>query len=256
MQAALDALVAPKKPRVWPWAVAAVVAIVVAVLGLWYITSQMSVVVPDVTKMPIAEAESALASAGLVMTVGGQETSEELPAGVVVAENPAAGTSVRRGSKVSVTESTGKPTVAVPAVVGIEFKTASSTIASAGLVVGTVTRKNDDSFPADTVISQEPAAGQQLTLSSPVNLLVSAGEAQANVPDVTGLAQSAATSRLENAGFVVDAGVGVLRAAVGRGREPGTGGRDRCSGGQHRDHLGLEGPGAGQGAGRSRSASG
>ena len=155
--------------------------------GAWFFVGQAKVTVPDVTRMPLAQAEAALTSAGLKMVVTGQVTSTELPAGVVVSEEPAAGAKARRGSEVGVTASTGKPTVAVPAVVGTELKAASSAIASAGLVVGTVTQQNSTTFPADTVITQRPNAGQQLTAGSPVDLVVSAGQAKVTMPDVRGL---------------------------------------------------------------------
>jgi beta-lactam-binding protein with PASTA domain len=209
LQAALDGLIAApagKPSRTWLWALLAVLAVLAVLAGAWFFIAQARVTVPDVTRMPIAEAEAALSSAGLQMVVTGQVTSTELPAGVVVSENPAAGVKVRRGSEVGVTASTGKPTVAVPAVVGIEFKVASSTIASAGLVVGTVTQQNSTTFPADTVITQRPSAGQQLTAGSPVDLTVSAGQAKVTMPDVRGLSQTNATSKLTGLGLLVDAG--------------------------------------------------
>ncbi len=69
--------------------------------------------------------------------------------------------------------------VLVPNVVGLTQAAASTAITNAGLVVGTVTTQNDPNIPAGTVISQNPAANATVAAGSAVNLVVSAGPAQA-----------------------------------------------------------------------------
>jgi beta-lactam-binding protein with PASTA domain len=205
LQAALDELARPKS-RAWLWTLIAVVAVLLAALGTWYFASQMKVVVPDVTGVSPAQAQSTLSSAGLKMVVTGQVASADLPAGAVVSESPAAGIRVRRGSQVGVAVSTGKPTARVPTVTGISLESASSALASAGLVLGTVTKQNSTTFPTNTVITQSPAADQQLTAGSKVDLVVSAGQAQVTLPDVRGMTQANATARLTNLGLVASVG--------------------------------------------------
>jgi len=205
LQAALDELVRPKS-RAWLWAVLAILALVIVGVGTWFFASQMKQVVPDVVGMQSAQAESTLSSAGLKMVVTGQTTSPSEPAGVVLAESPASGTKVRRGSQVGVTVSTGKPTAVVPSVSGLTFDAASSSIVGAGLAVGAVTNKTNSSFPPNTVISQSPAAGTELTAGDSVDLVVSSGRAQVTVPDVRGMAQADATAKLTAVGLVAQVG--------------------------------------------------
>ena len=205
LKAALEEMTAPRD-RSWLWIPVAAFLVLIAVAAGWLIFSQMKVVVPDVTRQPVAEAKATLSSAGFEMVVTGQVASTELPAGVVVSETPTAGAQARRGSQVGVTVSTGKPTVAVPGVVGVEFKSASSTIAGAGLVVGEVTNQTSTTFPADTVLSQDPPAGQQLAVGGTVNLVVSSGKETVTLPDVRGLNQTDATNKLRNLGLLVDPG--------------------------------------------------
>lgn len=205
LQAALDELARPKS-RAWLWTLIAILAVILVGIGTWYFASQMKVVVPDVTGVTTTQAESTLSSAGLKLVVAGQAPSPTLASGLVVSENPAAGSRVRRGSQVGVVVSTGKPTATVPAVTGTTLEAASSAIANAQLVVGSVTNQSSSTFPANTVISQSPAAGSQLTAGDKVDLVVSAGQAKVTVPDVRGMSQANATAKLQGLGFVVDVG--------------------------------------------------
>ena len=90
----------------------------------------------------------------------------------------------------------------VPDVVGLAQATAESAITGASLTVGAVTYQNDAVVPAGDVISQSPTAGASVVISTSVNLVVSLGR-QPTVPDVVGLAQSAAQSAITGASLTV-----------------------------------------------------
>ena len=63
----------------------------------------------------------------------------------------------------------------VPHVVGMTYASAQTDIIAAGLQVGTITTANSDTVPADTVISQEPAAGVSVKQGTVVDMVVSLG---------------------------------------------------------------------------------
>jgi eukaryotic-like serine/threonine-protein kinase len=203
LQQALDDLARPKS-RAWLWVALVVLALAFVGVGTWYFASQQMVVVPDVTGMPSAQAQSAITSAELKFVSTGQVPSGSIASGNVVSEDPTAGTRVRRGSQVGVTVSTGKPVAAAPSVTGLDLQNASDQIVSAGLVVGKVTSKTDPTFPANTVISQSPTAGAEVVAGSAVDLVLSAGKAMVTVPDVRGMTQDAATTKLQGLKMVVD----------------------------------------------------
>ncbi|MFN8487878.1 MAG: FG-GAP-like repeat-containing protein [Caldilineaceae bacterium] len=96
-------------------------------------------------------------------------------------------------------------TVAAPNVVGLTQSAAQQAITGAGLVVGTITQSYDNSVPAGSVISQNPAAGAAVASGSAVNLVVSLGPVQTTVtvPNVVGLTQSAAQQAITGAGLTV-----------------------------------------------------
>lgn len=204
LQADLDELAKPKS-RIASLVLMALMALMIVAVSIWYFGTQTRIVVPDVTGMPTAQADSTLSSAGLEMVVTQRVSSAENASGTVISEDPAAGAEVRRGTSIKVVVSTGKATAAVPSLIGATLEAASSSVANAGLVVGTVVTQNSDSFPANTILSQSPAAGTQLAAGSTVTLIVSAGEARVTVPDVEGLTRAQATARLTDAGLVADA---------------------------------------------------
>ena len=93
--------------------------------------------------------------------------------------------------------------VAVPNVVGLTQAAASSSIAGAGLTVGTVTMASSNTVPSGAVISESPAAATLVNPGSSVNLVVSSGPAQVSVPNVVGNTQAAAGTAITGAGLVV-----------------------------------------------------
>jgi beta-lactam-binding protein with PASTA domain len=133
------------------------------------------VAVPGVTGQPQAVAEAAIVAAGLTVGTVTTTNSPTVPAGSVISQNPAAGTTVAPGTPVDLVVSLGPAPVAVPGVTGHPQAVAEATIVAAGLTVGTVTTANSPTVPAGNVISQNPAAGTNVAPGSPVNLVVSLG---------------------------------------------------------------------------------
>jgi membrane peptidoglycan carboxypeptidase len=121
-------------------------------------------------------AKAAIEQAQLSYEDGGQMDSD-LPAGTVVATDPAGGSQVSKGSVVRVFTSNGQAT-AVPDVVsaGQDYSSAKSQLQSAGFTnVTQVCKEADDEDPPssyDTVVEQDPAAGSVVNKSSQIKLTV------------------------------------------------------------------------------------
>lgn len=134
-------------------------------------------IVPNVVGMLLAQATTTLTSANLLVGNLYPQPSSA-PAGTVLASSPVAGTVVHSGSRVNlaVSDGSGDPgnTTTVPNVVGLSLTPASNAIIAAQLVVGTVTRQQNQA-PAGTVLSQSPASGTTVNVGSAVNLVVSDG---------------------------------------------------------------------------------
>jgi serine/threonine-protein kinase len=187
--------------------------------------SRGTATVPDVVGQQASAAKRALAAVGLTTTAF--EVPNAQSKGTVVAQNPAAGKKVARGSAVRINVSNGSQaappppsggttttsapaTARVPDVVGMQQGPAQRRLQSAGFRARILYVASQS--PAGQVVSESPSAGTTLKRGSRVTLRVSVGpQAQTTtVPDVVGNDQQAATSELQNAGFTVQ----VLRVPV------------------------------------------
>ena len=97
-------------------------------------------------------------------------------------------------------------TVIVPSVTGIPEPTASERLEADGLDVDINPIPNPN--PRDTVLEQDPIAGQKVDEGSTVTLTVSSGPAIVTVPDVTGLTEKKAAAALEVEGLIAQPGFG------------------------------------------------
>jgi beta-lactam-binding protein with PASTA domain len=150
-------------------------------------------VVPDVVGMTEADANSAVTSLGLAVGTATYEYSDAVAAGLVINQNPVAGTSVPTGSLVDLAVSLGQPVV--PDVVGQTEADANTAITAVdNLTVGVVTHEYSDTVSAGLAISQNPVGGTSVPTGSSVDLAVSLG--QPVVPDVVGMTRADANSAI------------------------------------------------------------
>jgi serine/threonine-protein kinase len=146
------------------------------------------------------EATAALQAAGLTVgTVTPDEESDEDP-GTVTATDPESGTEVAVGSAVNLVVASEPDQVIVPSVIGRTLGDAEAAIEGAGLVLGNIERRESDQ-PVDIVLETNPEGGTQVEPESSVDVVISAGQATVEVPDVTGQPQGSAEATLRQLGF-------------------------------------------------------
>jgi len=107
------------------------------------------------------------------LTLAQKTVASEQPAGIVVAQAPPSGEQVAVGSTVNVNVSRGPALVAVPSLRGLSVDQAIDQLTSAGLVPRVI--RMPSSVAEDTVIVQDPPAGQKVKPGATVRLNVSAG---------------------------------------------------------------------------------
>ncbi len=152
--------------------------------------------VPSVEGQTKSEAEQTLKGAKLSLGSVTKDSSDSVPKGEVISQNPGAGNSVPQGSPVDVVLSTGPPAVTVPSVTGETEAAARTAITSAGLVAEVTHAQN--SAADGTVFAQDPAAGAAATAGDTVRISVSTGPPQQQqMPDVTGQPAGQAKQTLE-----------------------------------------------------------
>lgn len=159
--------------------------------------------VPNVERQTFEEAKQALEAHGLRASYADDEHSDTVPKGRVLRQDPGPGEQVDDGAVVALTISLGPMSVAVPDVRGRSVEDAIATLRDAGLPVGDQETEFSDELPKGRVIATDPPAGELVTRGTPITLVVSAGEEQEIVPNVTGQLESEARFRLEDRGFRV-----------------------------------------------------
>jgi len=157
--------------------------------------------VPIVQGLPVDEAVDKLREAGF-KSEQRQEFSDTVKNGRVIDSSPPQGTSVRRGSTVTLVVSKGKEKAAVPSVTGKQRDAAEQALRDAGFEPS-VTEREDDKADPGTVLEQDPEAGTQAAKGSKVKLVVAKAPPDVPVPDVVDQSEDDAVKALEDAGFKV-----------------------------------------------------
>jgi serine/threonine-protein kinase len=129
--------------------------------------------VPDVSGQSLAAAQAELQAAGFRIGGPRQQASDDVPSGQVISTDPAAGTSVEKGSTVTIIVSSGVEQVAVPGVVGQTENNATSTLQGRGLDVRVETATLGAGDPnVGRVTAQNPASGARVDRGSTVTITV------------------------------------------------------------------------------------
>ena len=129
------------------------------------------VTVPQVVSATAPDAEGILEAAGFTWKLS-EQWSDQVPAGVVMAQSPVASTQADKGSMVVLTVSKGKEKIAVPNLIGMPETEAQDTIVNAGLAKTWVNYQDYTSVPPGDVISQDPKAGTLVDKGTTVYIAV------------------------------------------------------------------------------------
>ena len=125
--------------------------------------------------------------------------------GLVLGQNPDPGRSMMitpDGIQVELSVSTGMVFNPVPDVINMDYREAGNLLQQAGFLVD-IENAVSDTVPKDYVISTSPVANEQLSSGSTVYVTVSTGSSVAYVqmPNLIGLSEEAAISKLESCGL-------------------------------------------------------
>ena len=91
----------------------------------------------------------------------------------------------------------------VPDVIGLPRADAETQIVEAGLVTGDVVEAHHATVPAGIVFDQAPSSGEQVDAGTEVDLWISLGPENIEVPSVVGMTQANAQAAIESAGLSV-----------------------------------------------------
>ena len=166
-------------------------------VAAYLLTRPTKVVVPAVTGEHFSTASAQLQNDNL--NVNQLSVTSQKPAGVVIAQDPLAGTKVKENSTVALTVSTGPGNATVPSVVGETLNQAKSAIQIANLKVGRIEQQSSTTVQEGQVIGTSPQAGATPGVNTPVTIIVSTGPPPVKVPDVTSETVGQAKAQLQAA---------------------------------------------------------
>ena len=178
--------------------------------------AKKTVSVPDVKGMSEDDAQKTLENLNLVVEAQAQN-NDTVASGKVISTDPAAGTQLTEGSKVTMYVSLGIESVEVPSITGMSSEEAQSAIQNVGLQAS-VTEDYSDTVASGMVISQDPASGK-VKKGSTVNIVVSKGAKvkMVTVPSLSGMTQQAAEQAIIDAGLTVGSVTEEYNAGVSAG---------------------------------------
>jgi beta-lactam-binding protein with PASTA domain len=191
------------------------------------------VAIPDLAGLTVAQASDAALHDGLDLNIENKFYSRTVPAGRILTQAPAAGSRVRRGWQVRVTESLGPQQVTIPDVVGVPVREASLDLRKASLDLGTLAHL-DAPGDTDMVLSQTPPPDAGVDQPR-VNLLLSqqgAGASDAFVmPSFVGMSWPSANRTAIALGLRV-AALGEMAAVAQTSTAPSASAAQQPAGGQ------------------------
>ena len=161
--------------------------------------------VPNLTGLTLDNANLDARALGLRVALQDSFYANNMPAGLILAQSPAPGTTVRRQWAVRVTESLGPQQTSIPDLIGQSERTASINLQRLSLTLGTVAYLPSPGDPG-IVVAQTPQPNASGVDRPRVSLLLSQPEdpqtATAIVmPSLTGLPLMSAAARAAAAGL-------------------------------------------------------
>jgi serine/threonine-protein kinase len=195
----------PDDPRPgWGWALliaALVVGAIVAALFLTGTIGAKKVAVPNIVRTNQAAAATVLHRAGL--EVAFDAVTSNKPKGIVISQDVAPGTKVKEGTTIHASVSSGPGEAQIPVVDGLTERAARRKLAAAGFDVRPH-HENSTDVDAGHITRTQPEGGSTLELGNTVDLYISDGPPDVELPNVIGRPLDEARSRLEDQNFKVE----------------------------------------------------
>ncbi len=157
-----------------------------------YYVPEGHVLVPNVVAMEFEKAMEKLDKIKLKPKIADRRSSEVIPNGTVLTQNPDAFNVVNEQSVVELIYCDGHGMGFVPGVVGLDIEEAKAVMEEAGFLV-VVTEKESDVYSKGCVISQQYEKGTELEKQSEIELIVSKGNSdidtsiEVDIPNLVGM---------------------------------------------------------------------
>lgn len=158
--------------------------------------------VPDLRGMTFAQGEQVALDNKLKLEKGDTVYSSDYEEGMIVSQTPNENAAVKKGKTITVNISKGAKQGTVPNIVSKSYDDAVFFLEKYGYKEGKVDSQPSD-MPKDTVISQQPEAGDEANPGTAINFVVSEGkpEGEVKMPQLIGKDIDVAKLEIEKAGL-------------------------------------------------------
>jgi beta-lactam-binding protein with PASTA domain len=183
----------------------AAVALVLASLGWWFAAGPgaKKTVPGGLTGQRVASAELLLAADGLRGTPR-EVFNDTIAKGQVIGTDPPAGEKIAKDGTVVLLVSKGPEQVGVPSLLGTTPADAERQLREAGLKLGKRESRFSDDVEKGKIISTAPPADTLIAPGRTVDIVVSKGVEQVEVPNLVGASRDDAERQLRERGFEVE----------------------------------------------------
>lgn len=186
----------PQKKGKGPIIAAVIAAVVIIGLAVVFFFGNMGEMtdVPDVVGMNTEDAVEVIEEAGFTVGRVEERESDTEELDTVLDQNPRGGSQAPKGSAINLVVSSSSGTREVPDVTGKTQAEAKTALTVAGFKLGIVTEEASDTVEEGKVISQDPLAGSNAEKNTTVNIVISKGKEQVDVPSLVGKSANEAGS--------------------------------------------------------------
>jgi len=186
--------------------------------------------VPDLSGMPLADAQAEIERLSLTALAPAEEFSEAVPAGVVISasvDGVAIGGDVLPGAPVSIVVSGGPQQRRVPQLRGLTVEQGTQLLTDLGLAIAVGEPVFDDEIPAGEIAAQDPVVDTNIERGSAITVSASLGPDLVTMPDLAGRNLAEIGQLLSDAGLQIGGKLGSTQgtfvAASIDGEEVGAG---------------------------------
>ncbi|MBQ6232373.1 MAG: Stk1 family PASTA domain-containing Ser/Thr kinase [Clostridia bacterium] len=185
-----------------PVLMAAAALILTGILGLlavrMYRSIANSATAPYVIDQTETNALGLIARAGLTAEIS-RVSNADKPAGTVIQQAPEFGTTMRQGSKILITVSTGPQQQEVPSLYGLSVSKATAELEKYGFTLLVLPDREVSEKPWDTVLRQTPEANTLMGAGGIVQVTLSGGSV--TIPNLVGKSRAEALQLAESIGL-------------------------------------------------------
>lgn len=206
-----------KKRKKWPVIIGTLITLIILALVLMFTLKPSKIEIPDVANLTVEEATAALEKEGFTVGETIERNSEEVEKDKVIGTTPKAGLLRVKDTEVQLIVSLGEEAIVMEDYVGRPIDQVLSLLGKTEFQDVERVEVNSD-LPAGEVISQEPAAGEEVVAKDTiVKLQVSIGKRMVTVDNLKGYTESELKDYARNTGLHIKKGNPVNSDTVPKG---------------------------------------